>query len=240
MSREGSSLADVVLLSPLTWLISAINLGVFTLCWWRGHEGLDADPVVLLKLGWSMRHFVQSGEYWRLLTAVFLHASWIHVGINTICMFGWCASIERAVGSRWFAFAYLTTGIGASATSVLASPGPSVGASGAGFGMIAVTLAILYRREGDWGRFLANPFVRTTINWAGGWILAGFFLIPGLDNFAHLGGLAFGVFCGLLVERRRGRHEARWMAWLAAYILVWAGVVAAACTPGVGFRSLGE
>jgi rhomboid protease GluP len=234
--REGGSLADVVLQTPLTWLISALNLGVFLVSWIRGPEGMDVETDVLLKMGASMRYYVQGGEYWRLLTAVFLHGSWLHVGVNTICMFSWCAAIERAVGSRWFAFAYLTTGIGSYAVSVLSSPVPSVGASGAGFGMIAVTLAILYRREGSWAHFIGNPFVRQTINWAVAWILAGIFLIQGLDNSAHVGGLVFGVFCGLILERRRGRHEVRWMAALAAYLLVWAGVIVAACTPGMGFR----
>jgi rhomboid protease GluP len=159
--------------------------------------------------------------------------------MNTIFMFGWCASIERALGSTWFGFAYLTTGIGSYAVSVLCKPGPSVGASGAGYGMIAVTLALLYRRVGNWEQFMSDPFVRQTIQWAVGWILAGIFLVRGLDNYAHVGGLVFGVFCGLVLGRRRGRRERAWFVALASYVIVWAGVVIAACTPGVGLRNFG-
>jgi len=233
--REGSSLADVVLQTPLTWLICALNIGIFVLAWMRdGSQGAGVDTEILIRLGASMRYYVQHGDYWRLITAVFLHANWVHLAVNTFFMFSWCAAIERTVGSGWFAFAYLTTGIGGYAVSVLGKAGPSVGASGAGYGMIAVTMAILYRREGDWGRFMSSPFVRSTLTQAVVWILAGFLLMSRMDNYAHVGGLAFGVLCGLILERRRGRHEVKWMVSLAAYILVWAGAVVASCIPGMG------
>ena len=106
------------------------------------------------------RYHVRGGEYWRLLTAVFLHVGWIHLLWNTFGMFSRCADIEQTVGSAWFVFAYLSTGIGASAVSLLSHNVLSAGASGAGFGMIAVTLSILYRRAGAWDSFIANPLVR--------------------------------------------------------------------------------
>src|SRR5258707_10045985 len=89
--REGNGLVDLINRSPLTWLIAAVNLGIFTLAWIRGgSSGIGVDTEVLLNLGASNRHFVQGGEYWRLLTAVFLHADWIHVLVNTVFMFSWC------------------------------------------------------------------------------------------------------------------------------------------------------
>ena len=238
--REGTGPLDFINRTPLSCLITAINLGIFTLAWIRGGSaGIGVDTEVLLKLGASMRYFVQGGDYWRLLTAVFLHADWIHVLVNTVFMFSWCAMIERTVGPWWFAFAYLTTGVGSFAVSVLGSPGPSVGASGAGFGMIAVVLAMLYRREGNWHNFISNPYVRSILSQVGFWILIGFFVLRGMDNFAHVGGLVLGAGCGLILERRRGRHEGTWMISLGAYILVWAGVVVASCIPGMGYGELG-
>lgn len=237
--RDGSSLADEILRSPLTWLVSAVNLGVFTLAWvGSGAKGLGIDTVTLVKLGASMRYFVQTGEYWRLATAIFLHASWLHVLVNTIFMFRWCVEIERTVGSRRFAVAYLTTGIAGFAISVLGKSGPSVGASGSGFGMVAVTLGILYRRMGSWEAFMSNPFVRSVISQAAFWILAGFFLIGGIDNYAHVGGLVFGVLCGLIIEKRRVRRDLSWLLPWSAYMLLWAAVVGAACVPGWGIKDL--
>jgi rhomboid protease GluP len=236
-SRGGSSFVERLLLSPVTWLITALNVGIFVLCWLSADQKAESvGPETLLSFGASMRYFVQGGEYWRLLTAVFLHGGWIHLLLNTWVMFGWCAAIERTVGSLWFAFAYLTTGIASFAVSVIFREGPSVGASGAAFGMIAVALALLYRRAGNWEAFLSTPSVKQVLINAGLWILIGFTMLRGIDNWAHLGGFAFGVPCGLVLEARRGRRRPVWIASLVAYMVVWAGVVVAACTPGVGLN----
>lgn len=235
-SREGSFLGNVVNECPLTWFIAALNVGIFVLAWVRsGAAGASVETEVLLKLGASMRIFVQLGaEWWRLLTAVFLHANWLHLLFNVTFMFSWCAAIEKSVGSGWFAFAYLTTGIGGFAVSVLGKEGPSVGASGAGYGMLAVALALLYRREGSWDRFTANPFVRQVVISSVFWTLLTLATVSRLDHYAHAGGFVLGAACGLVLGRRRGRDEVKWMLSLAAYILVWVGVVVAACIPGVG------
>jgi rhomboid protease GluP len=238
--RAARSLADRVLESPITWLITAINLGVFTIAWIQGeHGGESLSGETLLSYGAMERYRVWAGDYWRLLTAVFLHVGWIHLLWNTWGLFGWCASIERTVGSLWFAFAYLTTGIGASAVSVLAHPAFGAGASGAGFGMISVTLSILYRRAGSWDSFISNPFVKQVLVNTAIWVVIGFTALR-MDNYAHLGGFVFGIPAGLIVESRRGRNRRLWIAGLAAYILVWLGVVVASCIPGLGFGNPGD
>ena len=118
---------------------------------------------------------------------------------------------------------------------VLAHPAFGAGSSGAGFGMIAVILALLYRRAGSWEAFISNPAAKTMLVNTGIWVLIGFSGAIRMDNYAHLGGFAFGIPCGLLLETRRGRSRGRWIAGLAAYIFVWLGVVVAACIPGLGF-----
>jgi rhomboid protease GluP len=241
MSRGAPSIADRVLESPITWLFTAINLGVFTIAYLHGEtrgEGLSGET--LLHYGAMERYHVWAGEYWRLLTAVFLHVGWIHLLWNSWALFSWCASIERTVGSTWFAFAYITTGIGASAVSVIAHPAFGAGSSGAGFGMIAVILSLLYRRSGSWDAFVSNPLAKNMLVNTGIWVVIGFSGAIRMDNYAHLGGFAFGIPCGLLLETRRGPRRAGWIAGLAAYILVWLGVVVAACIPGLGFGRLGE
>src|SRR5262249_48264736 len=159
---------------------------------------------------------------WRLVTAVFMHAGWVHLLLNTYMLFTWGGEVERTVGSIWFTFAYVSTGIGASAVSVLGHNVLSVGASGALFGIVAVVLSILYRRIGSWDSFIANPGVRQIVINLFIWLVIGFgFLGGALDNYAHLGGFAFGIPCGLLLEARRGKHRGRWIAGLAAYMVVW-------------------
>ena len=120
--RPGSSFIDRILLSPVTWLITALNVGIFFLSWLRAADrGESVGTDTLLAFGASVRFYVQGGEYWRLLTAVFLHGGWIHLLMNTWVMFGWCAAIERTVGSHWFAFSYLSTGIGSFACTTTSS-----------------------------------------------------------------------------------------------------------------------
>jgi len=234
--RGGHFLADRILESPITWLITAINLGVFATAYLhegRFKEGLEWETLVAY--GGSHRLLVKSGDYWRLLTAVFLHGGLLHLAINSIFLFGWCAGLERTVGSAWFAFAYVTTGIAASATSAIAHPVLSVGASGAGFGVVAATLSILYRRAGSWEAFISSPGVRKVLGFSVMVLVVGFTMLPMLDNFAHLGGFVFGIPCGMILESRRGRRRPLWIASVVAYMVAWVGIVTVACLPGRAF-----
>ncbi|HVE41115.1 MAG TPA: rhomboid family intramembrane serine protease [Planctomycetota bacterium] len=236
MSRGAHSIADRILEVPITCLFTAIVLGVFAIAWTHGeHEGISLSGDTLRSYGAMHRVLVSNGDYWRLLTAMFMHANWLHLLLNTYMLFTWGGEVERTVGSVWFSFAYVTTGLGASAVSVLSHSVTSVGASGALFGIVAVVLAILYRRAGSWESFMSNPGARSILVQSVVWILIGFSVLRGIDNYAHLGGFAFGIPCGLLLEGRRGRNRNRWIAGLAAYILLVLGVVVAACIPGLGF-----
>jgi rhomboid protease GluP len=242
MSRGSNSVADRVLEIPVTWLITAINLGVFLIAWTQGEHGREGLSLeTLIAYGAVGRHLLWAHDYWRLLTAVFLHGGLIHLFLNSWMLLVWCGEVERTVGSLWFTFAYVTIGIGASAVSMLCHPVISVGASGALFGILSVVLAILYRRLGSWESFMANRGVRQLLMNVVFWLVIGFGVMGGtIDNYAHLGGFLFGIPCGFIVERRRGRYRPIWIAGLVAYILVWLGVVVAACIPGMGFGQIGE
>jgi rhomboid protease GluP len=219
--REGrghSPVVDWIMESPLSWLLTALNLGIFIIAWSRGgHEGSGLDADALFAFGAIARSRVwYGGEYWRLLTAAFLHVSWFHLLWNVVGMFPRCKDVERTVGMGWFAFAYLTTAIGASAVSLLCHRVLGAGASGAAFGMSGVTLALLYRREGSWEHFISNSYVRRVLGWTLIWVAIGYTSMTGMDNYAHLGGFAFGIPCGLILENRHGRKRPRWIAAVAA------------------------
>jgi rhomboid protease GluP len=232
MSGE-SPIIDWLLRSPVTWFIMALNIGIFIIAEIHGNT---TSVETLVAYGAVERQIVQlAGDYWRLLTCMFLHIGVYHLIFNTWAIV-WCSDIERTVGSAWFSFAYLTTGIGASAVSVLCHDAVMAGASGAIFGMIAVYLMLLYRRAGSWEAFWSNPSIRGRVVQTAIWVVIGFAGLIPMDNFAHLGGFAFGIPAGLLLETRRGRKRPAWIAGLAAYMVVWLGVVVAACTPGVGLH----
>lgn len=227
---------------PVTWIITAINLIVFTIAWLvDGNFKESLSNSTLYSFGAIWRPAVWAGQYWRLLTAVFLHVGWIHLLWNTWILYSWCREIERTVGPLWFAFAYVTTGIGASAVSLLAHQVLGAGASGAGFGMFAVVLSILYRRAGSWGVFLGSSSVRMMLGNLLLIMLVGFWYFSDwMDNYAHLGGFLVGIPCGLILENRRGKQRSQWVTMAAAYSLLVLVLAVMACIPGLMSRPPGE
>jgi rhomboid protease GluP len=179
--------------SPATWTIFAINTAVFLAAEITGDTTTNET---LIRFGACNRHLIWAGEYWRWATSVFLHIGWIHFLWNSYVMFGWCREVERALGTPKFAAAYLLSGIGASAVSSLAHDVLSAGASGSGFAMLGVFLILSYRRIGTWDAFIQDPHVRNILVMAGLWFGIGFIGAINMDNYAHAGGLAFGLIVG--------------------------------------------
>ena len=238
---SGRGLAARFLECPVTWIISLVNVGVFLVAWLMdGSYGESLRGTTAYRFGALWRPAIWDGQYWRLLTSVFLHWGWIHLLWNTWILFSWCRVIERSVGSAMFAFAYVTTGLGASAVSVLCHVALSAGASGAGFGMFAVVLSLLYNRAGSWEAFIGNREVRSMLVNIVLILAAGFAFFDFMDNYAHLGGLLVGIPCGLVLERRRGKYRSQWIGMAAAYSFLVLVLVVLACIPGLAIGPAGE
>jgi rhomboid protease GluP len=209
--------------APATWIVGAANVVYFLVAQSRG----DTRQIeTLIRFGATERERIWAGEYWRLLTSCFLHIGWVHLLWNTWVMFGWCEAVEQSLGSGKFAMAYLMTGIGASAVSVLMHTAVAAGASGAGFGMIGVILMISYRRLGGFDAFLSDPQVLWTLKMLALWFVIGMFLIR-MDNYAHLGGLIFGAIIGFVITRDASPGDPAQIALYAGMALVWLAVVGA-------------
>ena len=187
-------------------------------------EGREA----IVAAGALERSAVAAGEYWRLLTAPFLHGGPEHFISNAIALFILGMVCEHAFGRSQFVILYLTSALGGSLLSMMLSPGPSVGASGAIFGLQGAAI-VLFRRH------RARLLVRdrriglVLLAWAVYSIVGGFFT-PYIDNGAHLG----GAVSGALVARRlhptvlEPLPPERWPSirrWLAVYaaLLAYAG-----------------
>lgn len=137
-------------------------------------------------------------EYWRLFTAMFLHAGFLHIMFNMYALYLFGYAIESALGTRRFLTIYFVAGLLASVASyVFSDPGSlGVGASGAIFGLLGAWVAYnARRRQTAFGA--AN--LRGALMLIGLNLLLGF-SIPNIDNFAHLGGLAAGLATGALAE----------------------------------------
>ncbi len=143
-----------------------------------------------------------AGEWWRLVTPVLVHGSFAHLFFNMYFLFLVGPLVEQMYGSARFALFYVLTAATASTASYLfGGPEPSVGASGALFGLCGVLLAarFLYRPvlRGSQRALFSQIGMLVVIN-----LVLGFGLDAagsGIDNMAHLGGLVGGVWLGLLI-----------------------------------------
>jgi len=183
--------------SPGTTALIAANIVVFTLAERAGNTQTIAT---LMQFGASERQAVWSGQYWRLFSAIFLHIGITHLIWNCYALLSLCSDVERELGLRRFLFVYLFSGVVASAASVVGHDVVAAGASGAGFGMIGVLLALRYRALGTLKAFAADRGVRRTALMMGIWLLLGATVVA-MDNFAHLGGLISGALLGLALTR---------------------------------------
>lgn len=224
---------NTLMASPATWVISAVNVLYFL---YVTAHGDTRDPETLIRYGATERVRIwREGESWRLLSSCFLHIGWMHLLWNTYMMFGWCAHVETELGTVPFTMAYLMTGIGAAAVSVLGHRSVSAGASGSGFGMIGVTLMIAYHHIGSWNGFFGSPWVLGILKSTIAWILIGIFLIR-VDNYAHIGGLIFGVMAGYALSFEPDNPNR--IPVLLVVIALWIGVVLASLQPRFARRDV--
>jgi membrane associated rhomboid family serine protease len=166
------------------------------------------SPVKLIDLGGSVGLTlmpngdlvgIATGQYWRLVSSMFLHAGLLHIAFNAYALWIFGTVVEQELGRLRFLLIYFVTGIVASATSYAFEPTPiavGVGASGAIFGIFGAFVAYNYRR-----RHLAIAAARlrsavmiVVINS----VLA--FSIQGIDWRAHVGGFIAGLFAGFAAE----------------------------------------
>jgi rhomboid protease GluP len=154
------------------------------------------------------------GEYWRLITPVFLHAGVLHIFFNSYILYALGPNVEKAFGSVRFALMYAAAGFLATAASFALPPEVrSLGASGAVFGMAGVLLVYLYRRRKS--TFVAQ-YLRNIMFFIGINLVFGF-LFPGIDNVAHIGGLIGGVVLGAGFDRE---DQLKTVSQVAALLVV--------------------
>jgi len=183
------------------------------------------DELKLVHLGALQPFLIAHGQYWRLFTAMFLHAGILHIGFNAYALWLFGTMIERDFGTGKFVAIYFVTGFLASVASYTFGPVSSVGvgASGAIFGVFGAFIAYNYRR-----RHLA--LASANLRWALMLIALNAFLALSfgtIDWRAHVGGLVAGVAAGVVAEGFGPRSQRRIIAiaGFAALIVLGAVVV---------------
>lgn len=148
---------------------------------------LFIDPYELVYYFGNQRYLVRSGEYYRLLTSAFIHIDIIHLLCNMYALYSIGSLAESYYGKIKFTLIYFGSAITGSLLSIIMSDGFSIGASGAIFGLLGALLYFGYHYRVYFGSVLLNKIVPVIIlN-----LFIGF-MISGIDNFAHIGGLIGG------------------------------------------------
>jgi rhomboid protease GluP len=159
--------------------------------------GLVVQPGQVLARGALIPALVAQGEWWRLLSSVFLHSGVAHLGFNMLSLYFLGSFTEEAFGRGRFFALYLLSGVAGGLAYLYfgAFNQPAVGASGAIFGLLGGVLGYALRR----GTFSwQNPLIRQLLILLALNLYLGF-SIPNISNTAHLGGLAGGFAFGWLM-----------------------------------------
>jgi len=182
--------------------------------------GMDGETLYRLGACFGPSIFV-GHEWYRLVTAMFLHGGVIHIGFNMMVLMDLGPMVEEVYGSARYLFLYVAMGIASFLVSALAGHF-SVGASGAILGLVGLLLAITTKRGGIYMKELRSRLIS--------WVVTIFvlgFLMTGMrtDNWAHFGGLAAGfllgkVFADRLPEAGTERTRAYSLGWLAGLIVI--------------------
>ena len=174
--------------------LAAVQVLVFGLCAATGDAMYIAG-----RCGTNL--VLYEGQYWRLLTSVFLHAGLSHLGSNLLVQILMGGAVERNLGHIRYLFLYLVSGIGGNVVSVLYDRVQgvntySVGASGAVFGVMGTLIILILRGR---KKLRSGSSLLTRAAFAVFYAVYSGFRNPYTDNAAHLGGLAFGVVLGVLL-----------------------------------------
>jgi len=174
-----------------TQILLAINVAIWLV---MTAMGGSTNTDTLIRFGAKVNDLIVQGQYWRLLTSIFLHAGIAHLGFNMYALYVLGLEVERVYGYKRFLVLYFVAGLFGSVLSFDFGARISVGASGAIFGLAAALMAFFARHREMFGRRgrqqLLNIAFIIGIN-----LFIGFSL-PGIDNLGHLGGLAAGLVLG--------------------------------------------
>jgi membrane associated rhomboid family serine protease len=187
--------------APVTRILVALNVIVYLITVAQG-SGIN-DPGGSLFDKWLLfGPAVANGDWWRLLTACFLHVGIWHIAVNMYALWWLGSAVEGAIGPERFALLYVGSGLAGSAGALLWKPlAPTVGASGAIFGMLGAGLLLEWRAT---GRLIGGFAVMILINLAFTFGFSSYISFGG-----HVGGLIGGL-AGTAIIVGRGRHRETW------------------------------
>jgi membrane associated rhomboid family serine protease len=207
--------------AKVTKALIGINVAVYVAELAQGGGVYGVNSTIYQK-GFLYAPFVGQGDWWRLMTAAFLHYGPFHLLLNMVGLYWFGSLLERRIGSGRFLLLYLVSGLAGSAGALIVSPNSAtVGASGAIFGILGAGLVLEQQRDYVFGGSALGVIVANlvlTFAWSGNISVGG-----------HIGGLIGGAAATLALSRFGRGHAAYGRAGLLGV----AGIVA------VGILSIG-
>lgn len=177
-----------------------INVMIFVAMVLSGLSAFEPTPQELTRWGANFGPYTTSGEWWRLLTSVFLHYGIMHIAFNMWCLWDLGQMVESLYGHWTFFVVYLTCGVAGSLASAWWHVAASAGASGAIFGLAGALIASYYLGDFSMPRSIIQMRLRSILMFVGFNVVFG--AISGItDNACHLGGLAAGLVFGALIAK---------------------------------------
>jgi rhomboid protease GluP len=182
---------------------------------------MGIDPRTLVDFGANYFPYVAAGQWWRLITAGFLHLSIIHIGMNMWSLFSLGAQVEEEFGATRMTAIWIISTFTGFWASYYFSHGFSAGASAGLFGLIGAMIAFgVMNKHSAHAQAMKSAYLTTALVW----IAIGFIGVAALpmDNWAHMGGLAggFGVAMASGVDRKDGGPKDRLWSGIAFVCLI--------------------
>jgi membrane associated rhomboid family serine protease len=183
----------------VTMALIGVNVLVYLITVAQG-GGINAPGGSLFEKWALFGPAVANGDWWRLLTAAFLHGSILHIGFNMFVLYVVGGAVESFMGPMRYLALYLVSGLAGSAGALVVNPTEvTVGASGAIYGIFGALLIIEYSQTGS---LAGQAMTLIAIN------LALSFTIPGISWGGHVGGLIGGILATLALSRFGRGHIA--------------------------------
>jgi rhomboid protease GluP len=193
-----------------TFLILLINLALFAASCWLSDSINDMNGRALWVLGAKLGPSIWiDHQYWRLITAGFLHGSILHIAFNSYALFVLGSQVEEVFATPRFLVIYFVSTVGGFLLSALRNPGLSIGASAGIMGLIGAMVAFGHASQSSLGRQIRNQY----LGWLALNLVWGFLGSAQIDNYAHIGGFAGGFAVAWFAGTPRLAAPAREAAW---------------------------
>ena len=192
----------------VTAIILLINIGIYI--------GTSLNPT-LFEAGAKARFEIREGQWWRLVTAGFLHGGLLHIGMNSWVLFDVGGQVEQVYGTSRMLVIYFISTVAGFYLSYIWTPNTSVGASAAIMGLIDAMIALSLHHRSAMTQAIRATYIRGVIYI----LLIGLLPGIGIDSAAHVGGLAAGGVVADFAGLPRWEGSAGEQAWrIASYVCI--------------------